>query len=218
MTGGEYLSDALRNALADAFGCYVQTSYSCTEGGTVACECRMRHFHVNDDWLIVEPVDQDNRPVPDGMLSNKILLTNLYNFVQPYIRYEVTDRVILHREPCACGNPSPWLELEGRSDDVVTFLQGDRGIRIAPLAIYAILKEVHEMRRFQLVVKPDHTALLRLEPEDGIPRIEAFQKASTALRVFLASQGVTEIALTLSNDPPLRNPDSGKFKHIINEQ
>lgn len=33
MTGGEYLSDDLRERLADAFHCYVQTSYACTEGG-----------------------------------------------------------------------------------------------------------------------------------------------------------------------------------------
>jgi phenylacetate-coenzyme A ligase PaaK-like adenylate-forming protein len=76
------------------------------------------------------------------MKSDKILLTNLYNFTQSFIRYEVTDRAILHRELCRCGNPSPWLELEGHTDDVVSFLQGERTIRIAPLAIYAILKEV----------------------------------------------------------------------------
>ena len=67
MTGGEYLSDELRRRLSETFHCYVQTSYSCTEGGTVACECRCRHFHVNDDWLIVEPVDAAGDPVPDGV-------------------------------------------------------------------------------------------------------------------------------------------------------
>ncbi|MBQ1466096.1 MAG: phenylacetate--CoA ligase family protein, partial [Eubacteriaceae bacterium] len=59
MTGGEYLSDSLREELAETFHCYVQTSYSCTEGGTVACECVNRHFHVNDDWVILEPVDEN---------------------------------------------------------------------------------------------------------------------------------------------------------------
>ena len=105
MTGGEYLSDSLRNRLAETFHCYVQTSYACTEGGTVACECTQQHFHINDDWLIVEPVDAEGNPVPDGVLSDKIYLTNLYNYAQPYIRYEVTDRVIMHHEPCPCGNP-----------------------------------------------------------------------------------------------------------------
>lgn len=49
MTGGEYLSDDLREKLAETFQCFVQTNYSCTEGGTIACECTERHFHINDD-------------------------------------------------------------------------------------------------------------------------------------------------------------------------
>ena len=34
--------------------------HSCTEGGTVACECTEHHFHVNDDWIILESVDENN--------------------------------------------------------------------------------------------------------------------------------------------------------------
>jgi phenylacetate-coenzyme A ligase PaaK-like adenylate-forming protein len=216
MTGGEYLSETLRVNLADTFGCYVQTSYSCTEGGSIACECREKHFHINDDWVIVEPVDKDNRPVPDGVQSDKILLTNLYNYTQPFIRYEITDRVILHREPCKCGNSSPWLELEGRMDDVASFTQNGREIRVAPLAIYAILKEVHELRRFQLIVKPENHAELRFESIEGVSREAAFQKAEKALRAFLLTQDVTSFSLALSSDMPRQMLGSGKYKHIIN--
>lgn len=81
MTGGEHLSEAVRGRLSKVFGCYVQTNYSCTEGGTVACECTEYHFHVNDDWIILESVDENNQPVPFGMQSSKVLLTNLANRV-----------------------------------------------------------------------------------------------------------------------------------------
>lgn len=216
MTGGEYLSDALRQRLAETFHCYVQTSYSCTEGGTVACECTHQHFHVNDDWLIVEPVDAEGNPVPDGVLSDKILLTNLYNFTQPFIRYEVTDRVIMHHEPCPCGNPSPWLELEGRTDDVTTFVEDGKPIRIAPLPIYAVLKEVHELPRFQVLVYPGNAIALRMEEREGIGRSEAFAKAKTALEGYLNSQGVRHVSISLSEEAPRQHPGSGKFKHVIN--
>ena len=216
MTGGEYLSDDLRQRLAETFHCYVQTSYSCTEGGTVACECRRRHFHVNDDWLIVEPVDAEGNPVPDGVRSDKILLTNLYNYTQPFIRYEVTDRVIMHREPCGCGNPSPWLELEGRTDDVIAFTEAGREIRIAPLSVYAVLKEVHHIRRFQLLAYPGNALALRMEEIDGADRAAAFAAARERLENYLASQGVTRVTVSLSPDPPRQDPGSGKFKHIVN--
>lgn len=218
MTGGEYLSDELRERLGEAFGCFVQTSYSCTEGGTVACECEQRHFHINDDWLIVEPVDADNNPVPDGVRSDKILLTNLYNYTQPFIRYEVTDRVVMHHEPCACGNPSPWLTLEGRTDDVICFENNGKKTKLPPLALYATLKEVHELRRFQLIAYPDCRATLRLEPMQGVSAKEAFERACSALEDYFRSQGLGHIELSLSDEPPKQQSGSGKFKHIIFEK
>ncbi|HKM35506.1 MAG TPA: phenylacetate--CoA ligase family protein [Lachnospiraceae bacterium] len=217
MTGGEYLSDSLRERLSQAFHCYVQTAYSCTEGGTIACECRERHFHVNEDWVLIEPVDEKNRPVPDGVRSDKVLLTNFFNYTQPYIRYELTDRVIMHHTPCACGNPSPWLELEGRTDDVASFWEGCQEIKVAPLALYAILKEVHELRRFQIVVKKENHVEMRIEPIEGIPREDAFHKAEQALVSFLRTQGIHEVTVTLSEDVPMQHQRSGKFKHIIND-
>ena len=216
MTGGEYLSEDLRNRLSEAFHCYVQTSYSCTEGGTVACECRKKHFHVNDDWLIVEPVDAEGNPVPDGVQSDKIYLTNLYNYAQPYIRYEVTDRVIMHHEPCGCGNMSPWLELEGRTDDIITFIQDGKEVKIPPLAIYAVLKEVHNIRRFQVLKYPENRLELRIEEKEGMSKEAAFVEAKACLVKYLATQNIGQVAVTLSEELPKQNPNSGKFKHIIN--
>lgn len=216
MTGGEYLSEELRAKLAETFHCYVQTSYSCTEGGTVACECIHHHFHINDDWLIVEAVDAQGNPVPDGVQSDKIYLTNLYNYTQPYIRYEVTDRVIMHHEPCSCGNPSPWLELEGRTDDVLTFTEDGKMIKVAPLSVYAVLKEVHDLRRFQVLVYPENHLVLRMEEKEGTDRAEVFAAASEHLKDYLGTQGVAQVTVTLSDDLPRQHPQSGKFKHIIN--
>ena len=218
MTGGEYLSAPLRSQLKETFHCYVQTSYACTEAGTVACECRQQHLHINDDWIIIEPVDKNNRPVPAGVQSDKLLLTNLFDFSQPFIRYEVTDRILLHNEQCACGNPSPWIEIEGRNDDVITLAGEDKVIAVPPLAIYATLKEVHSLRRFQLVVYSENHMELRLDVDDGISKENAFAKANDALREFFHQHKIRHIDIKLSDDSPQQDPGSGKFKHIINRQ
>lgn len=218
MTGGEYLSEHLREDLAEVFQCYVQTNYSCTEGGTIACECAEQHFHINEDWVIVEPVDKNNKPVPDGIQSDKLLLTNLYNYTQPFIRYEVTDRVVMHHEPCLCGNPFPWLTLEGRVDDIVTLIEDGKEIKVAPLAIYAVLKEVHGIQRFQIVAHKDNKLELRINPDIQYSKEEAFEVASIALRSFLASHGVHHVQILLSTEEPKQHPQSGKFKHVINSR
>ncbi|HHV30295.1 MAG TPA: phenylacetate--CoA ligase family protein [Clostridium sp.] len=218
MTGGEYLGDSLREKLSEAFKCYVQTSYSCTEAGTIACECTERHFHINDDWVIVEPVDKNNKPVSNGIQSDKILLTNLFNYTQPFIRYEVTDRVVMHHEPCPCGNPSPWLTLEGRTDDIVTFFEEGKEIKIALLAIYAVLKEVNNLQRFQVVVHKNNKIELRINLKNGYNKEEVFQSACLALTEFLASHDIEHVEISLSKEEPKQHPKSGKFKHIINKQ
>lgn len=217
MTGGEYLSDALRERLSEVFGCYVQTAYACTEGGTIASECTEQHFHINEDWIIVEPVDKNNQPVEDGVLSDKILMTNLFNYTQPFIRYEITDRVRMHHEKCKCGNLAPWLTLEGRMDDVAIFVEEGRTIKIAPLALYAILKEIHEIQRFQLVIHEGNQIEFRLIPVETANINEVFEKAVQVLKSFLATHGIKTVECVLSNESPKQHPSSGKFKHIINQ-
>lgn len=66
-------------------------------------ECKAHHHqHLNDDRLIIEAVDEQGNPVPNGEMSHKIFLTNLSNFTQPLIRYEITDRVLI-RDGKECG-------------------------------------------------------------------------------------------------------------------
>ena len=210
ITGGELLTDEIRRKLIDKFGCYVQTHYSCTEGGEIACECEERHLHVNEDWVIVEPVDADNNPVPFGEMSDKVLITNLSNYIQPFIRYELTDRVIVHNEKCKCGRTTLWLEIEGRTDDILEF---DNGVRVAPMSLYKVLEEVKTIRRFQLVQRASDRVELRMISDEWE---NAFEQAKHDLQQFFESKGLT-VAIILSDDPPQANKISGKFKHIYKE-
>ena len=50
-------------------------------------------MHLSDDLVIVEPVDENDEPVPCGVESAKIHLTNFFNPLLPLIRYEITDQV-----------------------------------------------------------------------------------------------------------------------------
>ena len=211
ITGGELLTGGVRAKLGKKFGCTVQTHYSCTEGGEIACECREGHLHINEDWVILEPADRNGRPVPYGTLSDKVLVTNLANFIQPFIRYELTDRVIVHDELCPCGRKTRWLTIEGRTDDILSF---ENGVRVAPMSLYKILEEVPSVRRFQLVQRSPRTLELRLVSDDPDT---AFAEAERELLSFFAGKGLTGIEIIRSGRPPQAHPVSGKFKHICSE-
>ena len=211
ITGGELLTDEIRKKLTEKFNCYVQTHYSCTEAGEVACECSEKHLHINEDWVIVEPVDKNNNPVEYGVLSDKVLITNLSNYIQPFIRYEVTDRVIVHNEKCKCGKSSCWLEIEGRTDDILEF---ENGTLIAPMSFYKILEEVKEITRFQLVQKSYQKLELRIVADK---KNVAFDKARKELQKFLNSKEITNVEIILSDVIPQANKTSGKYNHIYKD-
>ncbi|MBQ1318142.1 MAG: phenylacetate--CoA ligase family protein [Solobacterium sp.] len=211
ITGGELLTDEIRKKLTERFGCYVQTHYSCTEAGEIACECSEGHLHINEDWVIVEPVDSDNRPVGCGQRSDKVLITNLSNCIQPLIRYELTDRIIVHDEKCRCGKMSRWLEIEGRTDDILNF---GHNVQIAPMSLYKIMEEVRPIRRFQLVQRSLRRLELRIEAED---RTSAFHEAAHELRLFFESKGLSDIEVVLSDELPQADRISGKFKHVYKD-
>ena len=211
ITGGELLTDEIRKKLTEKFNCYVQTHYSCTEAGEVACECSEKHLHINEDWVIVEPVDKNNNPVEYGVLSDKVLITNLSNYIQPFIRYEVTDRVIVHNEKCKCGKSSCWLEIEGRTDDILEF---ENGTLIAPMSFYKILEEVKEITRFQLVQKSYQKLELRIVADK---KNVAFDKAKKELQRFLKSKEITDVEIILSDVVPQANKTSGKYNHIYKD-
>lgn len=211
ITGGELLTDEIRKKLTDKFNCYVQTHYSCTEAGEVACECSEKHLHINEDWVIVEPVDKDNNPVGYGVRSDKVLITNLSNYIQPFIRYELTDRIVVHNEKCKCGKNTCWLEIEGRTDDILEF---ENEILIAPMSFYKILEEIKEITRFQLVQRTRKKLELRLVADN---REIAFEKAKKELLNFLKNKNIPNVEIFLSDELPQANKISGKFNHIYKD-
>ena len=65
-SGGEYLSPAMHEDIERAFGCRLMNEYGASEFLSIGYGCAERWIHVNDDWVIVEPVDRDHRPTPPG--------------------------------------------------------------------------------------------------------------------------------------------------------
>lgn len=210
ITGGELLTDDVRDKLSKRFNCYVQTHYSCTEVGEIACECVEGHLHINEDYVIVEPVDKDNNPVSYGIQSDKVLVTNLANYIQPIIRYELTDRVILHNEKCKCGKNTYWLEVEGRTDDILEFSNGKL---IAPMSFYKVISKIKEINRFQLIQRTKNILELRIDAKE---REKVFEIVKNKILEFLSTKNIDDVEIYLSLDNPQANK-SGKYVHVYKD-
>ena len=91
-TGGETLTDDVRARVRRAFPSLkygILDTYGCTECLALSFECSCGRKHVNEDWVILEAVDEALRPVPDGTRSATVLLTVFANEAQPFIRYDL---------------------------------------------------------------------------------------------------------------------------------
>ena len=214
LCGGEHLSEATRIKLENAFHCTVHTLYACTEGGTMAFECRENHMHINSDWCILEPVDDNYEPVPYGVLSQKVLLTNLANSTQPIIRYELTDRVIVHDEPCPCGRNGLWIEVEGRTNDILYFASDGRKIGVAPLTLYTVIEAIPGVKHFQVILHGGSRLEVRLTVmNDKDPEI-VFQAVHEDVIEYLKTYGISNAVIYRSEELPQRDPKTGKFRQI----
>jgi phenylacetate-CoA ligase len=217
-SGGERLAPDAGAAIEGAFGCPVTNEYGASECMSIAYGCREGWLHVNADWVLLEPVDSDFSPTAPGNASHSVLLTNLANRVQPIIRYNLGDSVIARPEPCACGNPLPAIQVEGRRDDVLSMRASDgRLVRLLPLALTTIVEEAAHVHRFQVIQTAPDRLVLRLEFHGGCDRRAAFHAAAAALRDYLKRQSLPDVHVELDKRAPLADRRSGKLRQVISE-
>jgi len=93
--------------------------YSQSEYVVSAGTCRNGNMHINSEFGILEVVDEDGDPVPEGEVG-RLIGTSLTNFSQPFIRYDLDDLGSIISSECDCGNPSPILQkIHGRMSDII---------------------------------------------------------------------------------------------------
>jgi phenylacetate-coenzyme A ligase PaaK-like adenylate-forming protein len=214
-TGGETLSPAMRRRVQKGFGCPVANNYGASEFLAIAAECDRGRLHLNSDWVILEPVDDSGRAVPNGERGATTLLTNLANYVQPLIRYDIGDRVALLAGRCECGSSLPLIEVDGRCDDTLHLgAPGALPVHVLPLAVSTVLEDDAGLFDFQLVQEGPCELLLRTGLSGAAAR-HSLQRASAALAAFLAQQGVAGVHIHCHSAEPARRGRSGKIQRVV---
>jgi phenylacetate-CoA ligase len=212
-TGGETMSQCMRVRIERALQCRVRNSYGASEFMAMGWECARGHMHLNSDWVMLEPVDEQQRPVPCGQLSEGVLLTNLANRVQPLIRYAMGDQVTLHEDRCSCGSPFPVIEVKGRQDDILHLRGLSRDVPLLPLALSTVLEEVAGVFDFQLCQRDDHTLLLRL-PQSGENGRRTLDRCRQALQSYCSGQGAAAVRVEGELGQAIPRGRSGKLCRI----
>lgn len=108
----DYVPDAIKRAVEDAWSCAVFNHYGMTEmglAGGVECEAH-RGYHFREVDLYVEIVDPvTGLPLPDGEYG-EVVFTTLTREGMPLIRYRTGDVSRFIPEQCPCGTHLKTLE------------------------------------------------------------------------------------------------------------
>jgi phenylacetate-coenzyme A ligase PaaK-like adenylate-forming protein len=199
--------------LSETFACPVLNNYCSTEGGEIAMSCPEGHLHVNIDWVILEPVDDDNRPVPPGLPSSGVLLTNLANLVQPVIRYRLTDKVIWHDEPCRCGLHMPYIELQGREEEILTFENPNRRVPISPTVMMLVALDTEGCNGAQFIQRAPDRLEVRWDVKHGFDRHDVGEKLKHYLHSLFENNAI-RVDVILSSEPFIRTK-GGKCRAVF---
>ncbi|HUS96977.1 MAG TPA: phenylacetate--CoA ligase family protein, partial [Hyphomicrobiaceae bacterium] len=170
-------------------------------------ECSRGRKHVNEDWVILEAVDEAMRPVPDGTLSATVLLTVLANDVQPFIRYDLGDCVRFYKDSCPCGSPFRSFQVEGRQATLVRVGE----VTLSPLVFDL---EHEHARRIQLVQNSERDFEVRIEPADEAAVGVVFQEVIQSVKRVFRDNGLEDVTVRESQAPP-EFTASGKFHEVL---
>ena len=205
-----------RIRVEQAFAAPVREVYGCTECGYAAAGCAEGWLHLIEDWLILEPVDAEHRPVPPGTVSHTVLMTNLANRVQPVIRYDVGDRVLVRPGPCACGHPAPALRVQGRTADVLDLPAADGPGRtgVPAAALGTVVGRVPGVELFQ-VVQTDPTGLrVRLRPAPEAEPERVWTAVLSGIAGLLGDLGLAHVTVERAAEAPQQGP-GGKYRTVV---
>ena len=211
----EAVTADVRRRVRQAWGIEPMSGYAATEAPAIATSSpEHAELEIADDVVVIEIVDDDGKPVAPGRPGAKVLLTNLINYAQPLIRYELTDSVVESPLPNPAGRP--WrclLSVDGRTADILYLRAPDGatvlvhpsvlGSAVAPLAEvgeYAFVYDAHGLHA-HIVLTPGAAA-------DGGERLRI------ALIDAVASTGAVPPLVDVLPVPALQREPGGKLRLV----
>jgi len=122
----ERVSPAQRRIVEEVFGAKIIDRYSCEEVGMIALQCPLHdHLHALSPHVLVEIVDENNNHCVPGV-PGRVLVTNLFSYAMPIIRYDLGD-IAEWGTQCNCGINWPVIKnLWGRVRNIVTLPNGEK--------------------------------------------------------------------------------------------
>jgi len=205
----EVLYPEQRKIMERIFQCKVYNQYGSRETPCLACECPEGGMHLFVDFNRVEFLDLDGNP--GG--GKDIVVTPLYNYVQPLLRYRLGDLGKSQEGQCPCGRGYPLMDLTiGRSGDMLFGLSGNK---IFPSFFIHALDGNDWIRSFQFVQKTERLLELNIESDGQDQEMRRSRLLADILPKVQEKMGPVELVVNLVQK--IDRTRVGKHRFVVNE-
>jgi amino acid adenylation domain-containing protein len=205
---GDKLTPSMEQRIRAAWDAPVYNFYSASESKFIAIKTPKREeMRVLDDLNIVEVLDEQDQPVGPGK-EGRVVLTNLYNYTLPILRYELGDYVVKGPEPRDAPY-STLLDIRGRVNDALPVMLSSGALAsIHPIVLTAFF--VASVERLQFVSEgPEHVRIDYVGPRDiDADIVRRFQRV-------LDAKDAAGTTVTVRNVPAIESdPKTGKLRLV----
>ena len=201
----------VRQKLEKAFNCKIMNQYGSCEVANIAIQCpHSNNLHINYDFVHLDIADKNNCLILNE--EGDVLVTSLYGFTFPLIKYRIGDKGRLLESECSCKNPLPLLaEIQGRISDAV---YTPDGLYISGDYLTTVFDNyVDYINQFQIYQKNDYSITIYVKP---------YSKDEKTLKIISDVKEI--IKQNVTNKVPVNveivdkiNDDRGKIRYILSE-
>ncbi len=200
----ERLNDYTKESIYKYFSAEVVSRYSNVENGILAQQPlgNKRHFEINEASYFIEILEVDsNRRVEDGK-SGRIVITDLFNYSVPMIRYDTGDIGVKD----TLGSKNILKEVNGRKIDQIYNTKGE----IISINLVLLVNNYPELKQCQLIQKAAGIYHFKLNADQKFEREYEF---INEFKEYLGEDA--QITIEYVDEIPLLA--SGKRRVMVNE-
>lgn len=206
VSSSEMLTKSTIEKLTKVFGCPVYDRYSNEDNGFIAqTDGKSHDFIVNRASYFIEILKFDSDEPAEENELGRIVITDLFNYAQPFVRYDTGDLGAYTYKKICDANRFVLTRMEGRISDVVYDMKNRP---ISTFAIGCTLEMFAKIKQYQLIQNDYGVFELNLiDPSESYTEKEYLDSLQELL-----GKG---IRLNIHYIDMLPVLNSGKFRRVI---
>jgi phenylacetate-CoA ligase len=206
VSGAERLEESAKAMLKKVFGCTVVSRYANNENGFLAQQPNDGdEFLLNTAHYFFETLHLDDDEPADYGEPARLVITDLYSYAMPLIRYDTGDIVIAEVSDKHIPAKIILTDVCGRQDEII---YDTRGNRISPHFVAFNFRRYDRLPQFQFIQESLKNFTVKLE---GVRGLYEDRDVIKTVKELVGQDAV----INIEHVDKIQHHSSGKLKKII---